>query len=225
MSERLMTERQFVEELRREYQANGFTELDPKRVAESLGGAYKPDFAFKLGDLVDVIELKSKQRPQTATQIRRLRKIVEARPNWRFRFMVVPKRPAALPTINAEESVAQRLTAARDLARSDRELAIIQLWLVIEIGLRRLLEAHGEHPLADANAMEMARSLRRMGELTDEDLQLLEKGYRVRNHAMHGFLLPRHQVLPERLFDFAQDLSVRSGIDLAGPKRVAEGRL
>jgi hypothetical protein len=225
MSERLMTEREFVEELRREYQARGFTELDPKRVAESLDGAYEPDFAFKLGNLVDVIELKAKRRPQTATQIRKLRKIVEARPNWRFRFLVVPKRPAALPTINAEESVPRRLAAARDLARSDRELAIIQLWLVIEICLRRLLEACGEHPLPDANAMEMARSLRSLGELTDDDLQLLEKGYRARNHAMHGFQLPRDQMPPAGLFDFAQELCARAGIDLAGPKRVAGGRL
>ncbi len=77
-SAQLMTEREFVAELRREYQSKGFTELHPRQVAESLRRAYHPDLAFKLGDQVDVIELKSKHRPQTAMQIRRLRKLVEA---------------------------------------------------------------------------------------------------------------------------------------------------
>lgn len=224
MSERLMTQREFVEELRRDYQAKGFSELEPKRVAEALRRTYEPDLAFKLGDHVDVIEIKSKQRPQTAMQIRRLRKIIEARPNWHFRFVVVPKCPAALPTINAEDSVARRLTAARDLARSDRELAIIQLWMAIEICLRRLLESHGEHPPSDATVMEMARSLRRLGELDDEDLQLLEKGYRARNLAVHGFRLPPDQNPPAALFDIALDLCARAGIEVAKPRHLAEKR-
>jgi len=97
--------------------------------------------------------------------------------------------------------------------------------LVIEICLRRLLESHGEHPLADANAMEMARSLRRMAELSDEDLQLLEKGYRARNHAMHGFQLPPDEKLPPGLFDFALDLCARAGIYVSARKRAAERRV
>lgn len=224
MSERLMTQREFVEELRRDYQARGFNELDPKRVAEELGRTYEPDLAFKLGDHVDVIEIKSKQQPQTAMQIGRLRKIIEARPNWHFRFVVAPKRPAALPTINVEDSVARRLTAARDLARSDRELAVIQLWMAIEICLRRILESHGEPPPSDSTVMEMARSLRRLGELDDEDLKLLEQGYRARNLAVHGFRLPPDQNPPAALFDLALDLCASAGIEVAKPPHFAEKR-
>jgi len=221
MSERLITEREFLEELRREYHAKGFTDLDPKRVAESLRGAYEPDLAFKLGDRVDVIEVKSKHRPQTAVQIRKLRRLIEARPHWQFRLVAVPKRLAPLPAINAEDSVMRRLTAARDLARSDRELAIIQLWIAIEICLRRLLEGHDEHVPPDATAMEMARSLRSLGELTDEDLQLLEKGLRIRNLAVHGFRLPPDQKLPTGLFELALDLCARAGIVLPRHKQPA----
>ncbi len=225
MSERLMTEREFAEELRTEYRAQGFEELDIRQIAQVLGDAYEPDFAFKIGDLVDVIELKSKKNPQTANQIREFRKLVEAQPNWRFRFMVVPKRPPTPRTINAEKSVPRRLTAARDLARSDRELSIIQLWLVIEICLRRLLEARGEHLPSDSTGMQLARSLRTFGELDDEDLRLLEKGFQARNLAAHGFQLPPDQKLPAGLFDFALALCARAGIQVSERKRATERRV
>jgi hypothetical protein len=213
MSERMMTESDLLEELRREYQAKGFTELDTKRVAESLDRPYEPDLAFGLGEHVDIIEVKSKQRPQSATRIRRLRNMIEARPNWRFLFVPVPKRPAPLPTINAEGSVTRRLTAARKLANSDRELAIIQLWMAIEICLRRLLQTHDEPPPSDASVMEMARSLRTLGEFDDEDLRLLERGMRLRNGAAHGFKLPPDESLPAGLFEFASELCARAGIE------------
>jgi hypothetical protein len=216
-----MTERDFVEELRREYVAKGFTELAPKTIAESLHKPYEPDLAFKVGDRVDVIELKSKKRPQSANQIRRLRRMIEALPNWHFRFVAVPKGPAMADAINAEETVSRRFRAARDLARSDPELAIIQLWMAIEICLRRLLKSLDEQALSDASAMEMARMVRNLGELTDEDLQLLEKGFRIRNLAAHGFRLPPDRKIPARLFDFASDLGARVGIGLPENQQTA----
>ena len=225
MSERLMTEREFVEELRREYQAGGFTELDPKRIAESLGGAYEPDFAFKLGDLVEVIELKSKQRPQTAMQIRKLRKIVEAHPNWRFRFLVVPKRPAPPTMINAEDSVPRRLGAARRPGT-----------LRPRAGNHSALAGHRDLPPAASRSPGRASPIRRLGHADGAGTTqprrahrrgpaVLERGFRAQNLAVHGFRLARDQMPPAGLFDFAQELCARAGIEVAGPKRVAQGRL
>jgi hypothetical protein len=74
-----------------------------------------------------------------------------------------------------------------DLAHSDRELAIIQLWLVIEICLRRLLEAQDEHLPFDVSAMQMARALRSLGELTDEDLLCWKGGFGHKTWPCMGF--------------------------------------
>jgi len=164
-----MTEREFRDELRRKYRAEGFEELDTRAIAGALSADYEPDLAFRQGDSVYVIEVKTPGQATSADQIRRLREIVERRPNWSFRFMVVPRRPAAPEDIDAVDLVPSALRLADDVRQIAPPIALVALWIALETSLRRLLTLRQERPPFGTSSMTMARRLRDLEELTDED--------------------------------------------------------
>jgi hypothetical protein len=215
MNEMLMTEAQFLEELRRKFRTEGYQELDPAAISRELDG-YQPDLVVQQGDEVLVIECKSEVSPRTDAQLRRLKELVERHPDWRFRFMVVPRRPPAPPDEDDIENVAARLGKARELAESDTPVAAMLLWAVLETLLRHLLTFRQERPSFRTPGMRMARQLRDLGELDDEELELLEAGMRARNLAVHGYRVPPEYKPPQALYDLASGLLARIQPSKAG---------
>jgi hypothetical protein len=205
MNQPLMTESEFLEELRRKFRGEGYKELSSTEVAAELHGQ-KPDLVVKRGDEVIVVEVKSRLTPKSDRQLRKLKELVEQREHWCFRFMVVPQRPAAPPDEDDVERAAKWLQQSKQVGRAEPALAAILLWVAMETFMRRILTLRQQRPLYGTWGLSLARRLRDLGVLDDDDLEVMEPGKRARDLAVHGYVLPPRFVATSRLYALAEEL-------------------
>lgn len=203
----MMNEAQFLDELRQSYRAQGYRDCAPSMPLRIPGiDSYQPDLVLEKDGEVILIEIKSDDSPRTAEQIQNLKAAIERQPNWHFRFMVMPKRPPAPADEDDLEHLAGRLELMRRFTDADPGLAAILLWTILEAAMRQVPTRHRQRPGFGTAGMAMARMLRDLGELDDEDLRLLEAGQRARNLAVHGYRIGAGCAVPAALYDLAETL-------------------
>jgi hypothetical protein len=206
-------EQEFTRRLEEEFREEGFHPLDPAQLREELPPGYIPDLILRRGDEVLVVEIKSQEEHRSLEQVRVLKRMVESKPNWKFRLYVVPQPEAAANLKDNLEDLKKIITRAKQLDRSgEYEAASVMLWVAVEVALRTLLTHRQSRPNLGVSGLSMARSLLSLGELSENELELIEQGWRRRNLGVHGFrLTPRGPLTPE-LVALAESLAERANV-------------
>jgi len=66
-------------------------------------------------------------------------------------------------------------------------IAAVTLWMSLETAMRHLLTVRKERPPEGTSGSAMARKLRDLGELDDDDVRRISELYQLRNNAIHGY--------------------------------------
>jgi hypothetical protein len=195
---------EFINELRRQHREEGFEELDPKEVQKELNFGYRPDLLFRRGNEVTVIEIKKPTSPIPADHLRQLKSKIESKPGWHFRFFVVPNRQVEIERIDALPQANTTFAMSKSFSNTYPSIAAVTLWMSLETAMRHLLTLRKERPSAETSGIAMARRLRDLGELDDDDVRRISELYELRSHAIHGYQVDKTpgkevQELTERL--------------------------
>lgn len=205
------SEQEFTRRLAEEFRGEGFQPLDPAQVQGELPAGYIPDLLLQRGDEILVVEIKSREEHRSLEEVRLLKRMVESRPNWQFKLYVLPQIEADTDPQDNLEDVKKIIRRAKQLNRSGEfEAASVILWVAVEVALRTLLTHRQSRPNLGVSGPSMARSLSSLGELSEDELELIEQGWRRRNLSVHGFrLTPRGPLTPE-LVALAESLAERA---------------
>jgi hypothetical protein len=204
---------EFVEELRHRYRQEGYDELNPRYVHEQISMQFQPDLVLKRGDEVHVFEIK---KPAPATQgntLRQIKKEIESHPGWHFHFLVIPTRVAPKTDNDALEEANSSFQFSRKLYEESPLIASVTLWIALETAMRHLLTMRGERPSYGTSGIALARRLRDLGELDDDEMRLIARGFEARNRAAHGYSVPPELVPQQTLYALAEELLRRAGLE------------
>jgi hypothetical protein len=193
-----MNEVEFKDELRKQYLAEGFEELNTTEIGKQLSSKYEPDLALKRGDEILIIEIKTSQSPASYEQLRQIKSLVESKRGWHFRFFVVPARQGKAEMSDALPQANTTFAMSQSFADSYPSVAIVTLWISFETAMRHLLSIRNERPATGTSGLAMARRLRDLGELDDDDLRKISELFELRNRAVHGYEVtarPSNEVL------------------------------
>jgi hypothetical protein len=195
----LQDEQDFAERLAKEFLDEGYQALDPALVRKELPIGYIPDLVLKRGDEVLIIEVKSQDEHRSLEQVRLLKGAIESKPNWKFKLYVAPRLEIVEKPEDNLQDLKTLIARAKQLNRSrEFEAAAVVLWMALEVALRALLTSRQSRPNLGVGGMSMARSLSGFGEITEDELKLIEDAWRTRNLAVHGFRLkPRKSLSPD----------------------------
>ena len=205
------SEHKFSHELTREFIENGYQEVDAQSVRNELPPGYIPDLIFRRGDEVIVVELKPATVHLPLEYLRYVKETVEKTPNWQFKLYVIPpRRGDQLPHENLQDAD-KLLTRAQRLSRNGEfEAAWVLLWMAIETTLRTLLANRQSRPNPGVSGMSMARSLVSLGELSDEEANLIYQAARMRNTSVHGYRLEPREPLSSEIMRLARALAEKA---------------
>jgi hypothetical protein len=201
MTSNALTEHEFSHQLTEEFLENGYQQVDAKSVRNDLPSGYVPDLIFRRGDEVIVIELKPATVHLPLEHLRYVKEAVEKRPNWQFKLYVIPLRQSdQLPHENLQDADKLLKRAQRLSRNGEFEAASVLLWMAIETALRTLLTNRQSRPNPGVSGTSMARSLMSLGELSEEDVSLINEAAQMRNTSVHGYRLePRGPLSPEMI--------------------------
>lgn len=216
MISRAVSEREFSNELVREFLGNGYQQIDPIAVRNELPAGYLPDLIFQRGDEVIVVELKPATVNLPLENIRALKDAIEKRPNWQFKLYVIPPRSGDQAPHENLQDVSRLLRRAQRLNRSGEfEAASVVLWMAIETALRTLLTNRQSRPNPGVSGVSMARSLMSLGELTNEEMDLINRASQMRNTSAHGYRLEPREALSSQLIKLARVLAEKAQSEAA----------
>jgi hypothetical protein len=207
MRTQISPEIEFAEALTRDFLEEGYTQIDPRINRRNLPQGYIPDLIFKRGDEVVVVEIKTREEDRELEALQTLKRAIEQTPGWYFRLYVVPpqlRREAADNLVDAEKSVE---TASRLNQEGEFEAASVVLWMAIEASLRVLLTKRQDRPNPGVSGLAMARRLHSEGDLSDEDLKLLNEATQARNISAHGYRLEPRRPIQSRLLKLTKRLA------------------
>ena len=91
MLDRIQNERQFTERLTQQFLDDGYQQLDPKLLQGGLPSGYTPDLAFKRDGEIVIVEVKASEEHRNLEQIRIVKQLIEATPNWKFKLYAAPR--------------------------------------------------------------------------------------------------------------------------------------
>jgi REase_AHJR-like len=211
MSDIVSRHDKYVEQLRRQYRDDGFEELNPQEIHSQLGIGYEPDLVLKRGDNVFVFEVKNTFAPIDSGHLRQIKDMVESKPGWHFLFFTIPEQR---PNAADEDAIAQAntsLSVSQGISHSYPSMAAVTLWISLETAMRQLLTTHGERPPYGTSGLSLARRLRDLGELDDDEFREIVELAEMRNRAAHGYTLSSEQTVPNNAFVLAEDLLRRAG--------------
>jgi hypothetical protein len=202
-----MSEHEFSRELAKRFVGNGYEQVDPKVVRSELPSGYIPDLIFRRGDEIIVVELKPATVHLPLERLRILKEAIEQRPNWQFKLYVIPPPQEDQPPHENIQDAAKLIERAQRLSRNgELEGASVLLWMAIETGLRTLLTNRQSRPNPGVGGMFMARSLMSLGELSDEELGLINQAARMRDTSVHGYRLETREPLSLEIIRLARTL-------------------
>ena len=205
------TEQEFAKQLADEFLSEGYLLLDPTEVHRELPTGYRPDLLLRKGNDFLVVEIKSQEEHRNLEQIRLIKQFIETKPNWQFKLYVLPRSHNDPILEDNIEDMGKLISRAKQLNRNrEFEAASVILWIAIEVALRTLLTQHQSRPNLGVSGMSMARSLLSFGELGEDEVRLIERGWKVRNQSVHGFRLTPREPLTPALIALADRLAERA---------------
>lgn len=183
------TERQFLEQLRPEYEREGYTFIaDPgdAQLPDFLD-RYRPDaIAVKNGRNI-AIEVKSRQVSSAQPSLTRIRQLFEGRPDWKLRVIFVGGDPyqADVPA-STPETIRRRAANIRALlAQGHHQPAFVMAWSLLEAAFRSL-EENSDHRSYTPGTV--VQTLATYGRITPDMERELRGLIRLRNRIVHGDL-------------------------------------
>lgn len=196
-------------ELERQGYAVVFTP-SPDHFPFSLEG-YTPDLLASKRDRHLIVEIKSRDSPGAARQMKRVAEIVERQPGWDLLLQTMDDRgpspcgacDAALPSVSAIEEHLSK--ARRVLAEGFAELAIPFLWNAAA-GLLRIKAAEEGIDHAELSDVSLVNRLYSMGMVSHADRQALLEWHGMRNAAVHSVAFEADAAAAHRLSAYTQDL-------------------
>jgi uncharacterized protein YutE (UPF0331/DUF86 family) len=181
-------ERDFLENLLPQYEAEGFTVfLHPSSVMlPPFMERYHPDAVAIKSDKKIAIEVK-RDRPSSKSNIKLISEIFAQHPEWELRVYYVPGRPQEntieVPTLSAIEDSVQEVLKLRHAGHLTA--ALMLAWATLEAIGRALLPERLARPQPAGRLIEVLAS---EGLLTPSEADLLRRAVDVRNAATHGHL-------------------------------------
>ena len=202
-----LSEHEFSRELTKEFLRDGYLQVAPQSVRKKLPSGYVPDLIFRRGDEVIVVELKPATVHLPLEHLRYVKDAVEKTPNWQFKLYVIP--PPQEDQLRHEniQDAHKLLERAQRLNRNgELEAASVLLWMAIETALRTLLTNRQSRPNPGVSGMSMARSLMSLGELSEEEVGLINRAARMRDTSVHGYRLEPREPLRSEIIRLARGL-------------------
>lgn len=212
----IQTEAELLMQLRKDYEARGFT-LESGHAFDTGGESQAhPDLvARKDGKTVLIVIRPYGGSERDEERIRALSKLVADREGWSFRLFFVEGPETALPEPPGQAKIAVMLERARALkAHGDSALALLAAWSALEAAARRALARHGQRPKLFAGSS-LVKELISYGYLGQDHLTRFHDLARKRDLAAHGFF---HPPPPEEdagaVIALAEDLSGENAREL-----------
>jgi hypothetical protein len=170
---------------------------------------------FARGEEVVVVEIKSREEHRELEPLQSLKRAIEQTPGWYFRLYVVPshlRREAPDNLVDVDKLIE---TASRLNKEGEFEAASVVLWMAIESSLRVLLTKRQDRPNPGVSGLSMARRLHSEGDLSDDDLSLLNDATQARNVSVHGYRLDPRRPIQSRLLRLAKRLARKAKEEVA----------
>jgi uncharacterized protein (UPF0332 family) len=209
-------EHAFSDQLTKEFVGHGYQRVDPKAVRNEPPSGYTPDLIFRRGDEVIVVELKSASVHRPLEHLRYVKEAVEKRPNWQFKLYVIPPLQAEQQLRENIQDADKLLKRAERLNRNEEfEAASVLVWMAIETALRTLLTNRQSRPNPGVSGMSMARSLMSLGELSAEEIRIINQAAEMRNTSVHGYRLEPRAPLSSEIFSLARNLAKKAQSEAA----------
>lgn len=183
-------ERDLLSSMRRQYEEKGFSfEIapDPKDMPDFLG-SYVPDAVARSGNEYFAIEVKKSRSRATDHNLRRIRALFEAHPNWKFVVAYVAEDPLKTLTIKASAvpAIRRQLDDIRALAEKGYyRAAFILGWSLLEA---TLLNAEAEQQARPRTPGSVLQALAMLGRIDPETERRLRPLVLLRNSIVHGDL-------------------------------------
>jgi len=203
-----------VDDLRRQYELQGYRVLNELPVTESDAlAAYKPDLVVQKDDEIIVVELKRGVEARETADLQVLRDQVESHPGWRFRLLLLGDPGQAIPLASRKgvrsDYRRREARARKALKLGHLDEAITILWMAIEGTLRTYFARRGQVPNKGVTALSMLRKLYDEGLIDKIELTLLSEGYKARSEAVHAFKIKLKRSSIEKMFEVYRSLVKR----------------
>ena len=181
-------ETQFVDSLRTRYEEQGFDfefQPNPDNLPDFLG-SYTPDaIARKPGQNI-AIELKERSTSAEQTSLRRVRKLFEGRPDWRFDvvFMGAAQRQQISIPPASPGMLRVRIDEVRSLVREGQlRAAFVMAWSLLEAALHSTASDTSNTPHTPGSVLQ---ALAMNGYIEPEREQQMRSLIDLRNRIVHG---------------------------------------
>jgi hypothetical protein len=208
MTELLREYSDFLEDLRENYRRRGFEILPNSNFKSQLG--YEPDLVIRRGDKITVVEIKNSSHI-SPIGIRELRRRAETE-GFDFELKVIPRMPKKSSVKDDTASLPQLLADARRFFRTKKlDLAVFELWRVIEISIRSVsAQAYKDYPMTASG--DLIRAAVEFDLISEENLPYFRAIAELRNRVVHGFKTELPRDLVARGLDLANDIALKSGL-------------
>jgi uncharacterized protein YutE (UPF0331/DUF86 family) len=210
-------ERDFLENLLPQYEADGFTVfLHPSSaMLPPFMEGYRPDAIAIKSDKKIVIEVK-RDTSSAKTNIKQISEIFAQHPEWELRVYYIPGRPQEktieVLTPSAIENSIREVLKLRHAGRLTA--ALILAWATLEAIGRALLPEQLARPQPAGRLIEVLAS---EGLLTASEADTLRRAVDLRNAATHGHL--DQPVTVEQVDELIAAVQLLAGMLAQGPSR------
>jgi uncharacterized protein YutE (UPF0331/DUF86 family) len=183
-------EKQFIDIIAAEYMGKGYV-VERDAPLEFLPG-FRADLLVEMGEENKVIEIKTRPSLMANPGLREIKRIIDARPGWRFELRVVgePERVEVGASAQPldETGVLKRLEQSEKvLSAGLADAAFLMVWAAVEGVLRMMVAAEGvaiERATNPAYILGMAVA---HGSISRDDYDHLVRLMEYRNAIAHGF--------------------------------------
>lgn len=211
-----MTRQDYIADLRSDYLRRGFAEVSPRDLQIPHDTQVEPDLVLRNGDgEVVILQVKRPGRSVDPHAIARAYDSLNRKVGWTYRFLVVPDAPPRPAAEEAPWRAPEWVRQADEASRAGQDgMAAILVSMALETSLRALVANHQGRldRETDQGAMEMARHLRGMGQLDDDDLATIYRILEVRDIAIHGYEVINARPSVREAAVLARDMMQAAGI-------------
>ena len=175
-------EQEFIQELRSEYEKEGWSAGNLERGRDELG--FTPDLLLHRGNQHLVIEVKKEGFASTrATKL--IKDLVESKPGWKFQIKFISTNRYRSASYVDTSAVRNRIDLAGTLhSQGNFSEAFILSWTSVEAMLRGLFGARDQQETLSPSAL-ITKGYEE-GAISDNDLRQLKRGVQARNRVVHG---------------------------------------
>lgn len=182
-----------LERLRESYEQDGyafFSQPSSDLLPRFLSG-FRPDAIALKGDEKLIIEVKTSERPQWSTTLKRLSEAMKGHPEWQLRLHAYQPETDDIQAIQSPDPalLRERIQELEALLDSGHARAAQLLsWSILEAIVRGIMATRGLNPGARLSRRGIVQFLEMDGLITDEDIPTLRRQAALGDRIAHGDL-------------------------------------